>query len=64
MARAINIPADINLAETLSLALWKEKTPEESTGDFHLAYRSAVDSQLVPYRLFVPEAIHRIVHGH
>ena len=53
---AINIPADIDLAETLSLALLEGKDPlKKSTGDFHLAYRSAVDSQLVPYRLFVPE---------
>ena len=53
---AINIPADIELAETLSSALFKKKDPlKKSTGDFHLAYRSAVDSQLVPYRIFVPE---------
>ena len=53
---AINIPADIELAETLSSALLKKKDPlKKSTGDFHLAYRSAVDSQLVPYRIFVPE---------
>ena len=53
---AINIPADIDLAETLSSALLEGKDPlKKSTGDFHLAYRSAVDSQLVPYRLFVPE---------
>ena len=53
---AINIPADIELAETLSSALLEKKDPlKKSTGDFHLAYRSAVDSQLVPYRIFVPE---------
>ncbi|MCY3871622.1 MAG: hypothetical protein OXG87_18905 [Gemmatimonadetes bacterium] len=53
---AINIPADIDLAETLSSALLSGEDPlEKSTGDFHLAYRSAVDSQLVPYRIFVPE---------
>ncbi len=53
---AINIPADIELAETLSSALFEKKDPlKKSTGDFHLAYRSAVDSQLVPYRIFVPE---------
>ena len=53
---AINIPADIDLAETLSSALLEGKDPlKKSTGDFHLAYRSAVDSQLVPYRIFVPE---------
>ncbi len=53
---AINIPADIELAETLSSALLDGKDPlKKSTGDFHLAYRSAVDSQLVPYRIFVPE---------
>ena len=53
---AINIPADIDLAETLSSALLVGEDPlKKSTGDFHLAYRSAVDSQLVPYRLFVPE---------
>ena len=53
---AINIPADIDLAETLSSALLEGKDPlKKSTGDFHLAYQSAVDSQLVPYRLFVPE---------
>ena len=53
---AINIPADIDLAETLSSALLEGKDPlKKSTGDFHLAYQSAVDSQLVPYRIFVPE---------
>ena len=53
---AINIPADIELAETISSALLEGKDPlKKSTGDFHLAYRSAVDSQLVPYRIFVPE---------
>ena len=53
---AINIPADIELAKTLSSALLEKKDPlKKSTGDFHLAYRSAVDSQLVPYRIFVPE---------
>ena len=53
---AINIPADIDLAETLSSALLDGKDPlKKSTGDFHLAYHSAVDSQLVPYRIFVPE---------
>lgn len=53
---AINIPADIELAETLSSTLLGGKDPlKKSTGDFHLAYRSAVDSQLVPYRIFVPE---------
>ena len=53
---AINIPADIELAETLSSALLVGKDPlKKSTGDFHLAYHSAVDSQLVPYRIFVPE---------
>ncbi len=35
---AINIPADIELAETLSSALLKKKDPlKKSTGDFHLA---------------------------
>jgi len=53
---AINIPADIDLAETLSSALLAGEDPlKKSTGDFHLAYQSAVDSQLVPYRIFVPE---------
>lgn len=53
---AINIPADTDLAETLSSALLEGKDPlKKSTGDFHLAYQSAVDSQLVPYRIFVPE---------
>ncbi len=53
---AINIPADIDLAETLSSALLVGKDPlKQSSGDFHLAYQSAVDSQLVPYRIFVPE---------
>jgi pimeloyl-ACP methyl ester carboxylesterase len=52
----INIPADIDLAETLSSALLEGKDPlKKSSGDFHLAYRSAVDSLLVPYRIFVPE---------
>ncbi|MXX14142.1 MAG: hypothetical protein F4Z86_11960 [Gemmatimonadetes bacterium] len=53
---AINIPADIDLAETLSSALLAGEDPlKKSSGDFHLAYQSAVDSQLVPYRIFVPE---------
>ena len=53
---AINIPADIDLAETLSSALLAGEDPlRKSSGDFHLAYQSAVDSQLVPYRIFVPE---------
>lgn len=47
---------ELDLAEELATSLEKEENPLKlRTGDMRLAYRSPVDQELVPLRIFVPE---------
>lgn len=55
-----DLQRDLALAEQLAGALLGGSNPLVGrTGDMHLAYRSAVDDTLQPFRLFVPEPFDR-----
>jgi pimeloyl-ACP methyl ester carboxylesterase len=51
-----DVDSELGLAEALAADLLAGKNPFQSrTGDMRLAYRSPVDDELVPFRVFAPE---------
>jgi predicted esterase len=53
----IDFHKELSAAQTIADALTAGKDPFAGRhGDFHLAYRSNVDNDLQPYRLFVPDS--------
>jgi predicted peptidase len=53
----IDFHKELSAAQTIADALTAGKDPFAGRhGDFHLAYRSKVDNDLQPYRMFVPDS--------
>jgi len=51
-----DVDPELGLAESLAADLLAGKNPfQKRTGDMRLAYRSSVDGELVPFRVFAPE---------